>query len=83
MAKKKTLDDRDVSPNGFRFQLADPAVPVTCPTCGEQLIFIRTDRKTHIYRCPNHRLVMLPPEGRLLRPQGRERHDDVASTKRI
>jgi hypothetical protein len=83
MVKKKIVNNRDVSPKALHFQQADPDVPLHCPTCGEPLVFIRTDGKTHIYRCPHHGLLILPPDGRV-RPQpsrepqrrGQNREDD-------
>jgi hypothetical protein len=32
--------------------MADPGIPINCPTCGAPLVYVRTEGETHVYRCP-------------------------------
>jgi hypothetical protein len=45
--------------------MADPGLALNCPTCGTPLVYLRTDNDTHVYRCPRHGLMLLPPDGRV------------------
>ena len=46
---------------------SDPGVPINCPLCGASLVYIETEGRTHYYRCPQHGLLMLLPDGRFLK----------------
>ena len=39
--------------------------PLTCPTCGAPLTYVRIDGMTLIYHCAKDGVVTLPPDGRL------------------
>ena len=43
--------------------MADPGFPVNCPLCGTPLAFVCTEQATHVYRCPRHGQLLLPPDG--------------------
>lgn len=50
--------------------MSDPDLPINCPTCGAALVYVRTEGETHLYRCPRHGSLILPPDGRIrLQPQ--------------
>jgi uncharacterized C2H2 Zn-finger protein len=39
--------------------MADPGILMNCPTCGAPLVYVRTDDRTHVYRCPRHGAILL------------------------
>lgn len=42
-----------------------PGFPLNCPRCGTPLTYRWSDGDTHIYSCPKHGRVVLPPHGRV------------------
>jgi hypothetical protein len=45
--------------------MADPGFAVNCPMCGAPLVYVRIDADAHLYRCPRHGAIMLPPDGKV------------------
>ena len=45
--------------------MTNPGITVNCPYCGAALMYLHTVSKTHFYRCPRHRVLILPPDGRV------------------
>jgi hypothetical protein len=41
--------------------MADPGFSMNSPSCGAPLVYVRTDADAHIYRCPHHGAILLPP----------------------
>jgi hypothetical protein len=42
----------------------DPKQPITCPTCGHRLAYVRMDDEMHVYWCLPHGGIVLSPAGR-------------------
>jgi hypothetical protein len=41
-------------------------MPVNCPVCDAETAYVRTeDGPTHVFSCPRHGRLILPPDGRL------------------
>lgn len=44
-------------------------IPLNCPSCGNPLVYVRTEGDVAVYRCPKDGAVLLPPNGRIqIRP---------------
>jgi hypothetical protein len=45
-------------------RVPDPfGITLNCPKCGAKLTYSHSNGDTHLYRCPKHGVVVLPPRG--------------------
>jgi len=44
--------------------MSQSKLPITCPTCGRRLAYVRTEGDTHVYWCSRHGGLVLSPDGR-------------------